>query len=290
MKNVFSRFKMATGLNIAGLSVAFTVFTIIAMQLEYEYSYDRMYPHSNTIYRVERVDDTRPFVIHPRPFAEAFIKSSPHIVVGALNYPWNEETSIVIEIDGNRNSYKEYVKRIFPEYLDVMDFTMVEGSGKIPEDGKVLIPLSMSRKFFGNESATGKLLSINDFTYIVGGVYNDFPENSVIGNFVYLRLNEYADLNSWENFNYELWIRLDSPENSANLIENFTKNFKAPEVFGNSYALRLTPLPEIHFDNEVNFDHTPKSPTKQSLFILFSIGCILLVIAGINFTNFSADH
>ena len=38
---VISRFKMASFLNVGGLSVAFTAFLILFMQIRYEWGYDR---------------------------------------------------------------------------------------------------------------------------------------------------------------------------------------------------------------------------------------------------------
>jgi putative ABC transport system permease protein len=127
----------------------------------------------------------------------------------------------------------------------------------------------------------------NNFT--VGGVYKDFPKNSIIGNFIYHRINEFENLNEWRNKSYELWVRLDSPENCKAIIENFHKELDLDaKDQGDNYILRMAPLPEIHFDHSTNFDSTPKSPDKQTLFILLTIACVMLIVAGINFTNFSA--
>ena len=41
--NVLRRFKMASFLNIVGLSVAFTAFLVIMMQVQYERTFDRCY-------------------------------------------------------------------------------------------------------------------------------------------------------------------------------------------------------------------------------------------------------
>ena len=48
---VISRFKMASFLNVAGLSVAFTAFLILFMQIRYEWGYDRFHKHADRLYR-----------------------------------------------------------------------------------------------------------------------------------------------------------------------------------------------------------------------------------------------
>ena len=50
--------------------------------------------------------------------------------------------------------------------------------------------------------------------------------------------------------------------------------------------LRLTSLPDVHFLSNVDFDSMPKA-SRQTLLVLFSIAFVILIIAGINFTNFS---
>ena len=46
---VISRFKMASFLNVAGLSVAFTAFLILFMQIRYEWGYDRFHKHARPV-------------------------------------------------------------------------------------------------------------------------------------------------------------------------------------------------------------------------------------------------
>ena len=46
---------MASFLNVAGLSVAFTAFLILFMQIRYEWGYDRFHKHADRLYRLEIV-------------------------------------------------------------------------------------------------------------------------------------------------------------------------------------------------------------------------------------------
>lgn len=55
---VLRRFRLASTLNILGLSVAFAAFTIILMQVSYDRSFDRFHPKSDRIYRVEVSEDS----------------------------------------------------------------------------------------------------------------------------------------------------------------------------------------------------------------------------------------
>ena len=76
--------------------------------------------------------------------------------------------------------------RVYPEYTDVFGFEMVEGKANaLSEPEHVLIPQSIAKKLFGNESAINKQLRANDINYTIGGVYKDFPSNTVVANNIY---------------------------------------------------------------------------------------------------------
>lgn len=295
LKNFLSalrRFKMATLLNVLGLSIAFAAFMIIFMQLDYDWNFDKFHTDSDCIYRVEITYDGGAQAILSRPYAEMFIHSSPHIKAGSLTMPWGASMVVTIDENGIQNSYKEKALKVYPEYSDVFQFNMYEGqSNAMHEPNTVLVPLSMARKWYGNQSAIGKQLKTPHSNYTIGGVYHDFPNNTVVGNSIYYPMNKEENINSWGNSNYELYIRTDSPQNGELLVENFKKNFDTSILdesnkWVTNWNIRLTPLPEVHFTTDTIYDTSPKA-SKQTLLVLFAIAFVIIIIAGINFTNFS---
>lgn len=291
--SVLHRFKMAAILNIFGLSTAFAAFVIIMMQWDYDRTFDYSNKYAQTIFRVDIVDQERgQMAIISRPMADAFIQSSPHIVAGALTESWTGKLFFNVDDNGQRSAYQEPYRRISQEMTQVFDFTMTEGSSdalKAPEN--VLIPQSMAQKIFGNQPAVGQLLKAVGQTYTVGGVYKDFPANSSMTNLLYCSIGE-TNLHNWGNWNYSFFIRVDQPDHAADLIDNFKKYFKAPERFGDfswetaGYDFRVVPLTDLHFCGQVLYDTTPKT-SAQTIFLLFTIAIVIIIIAGINFTNFS---
>ncbi|GGK04461.1 ABC transporter permease [Parabacteroides faecis] len=295
IKNFFSvlrRFKMATILNILGLSIAFTAFMIILMQLDYDWSFDKSHRKADCIYRVERTFGDGVTIPTNRPLADIFFQSSPHIKAGALVSPWLKEIYFTIDKNGEKVSYLEPMIRVYPEYTDVFEFDMVEGSANaLSQPEHVLIPQSIANKLFGNESALNRQLQANDINYTIGGVYKDFPSNTVVTNNIYFPIPKDENAHEWNNNNYELYIRVDAPENSEDLVENFKKNFDTSTlgddyIWISSVGLRLTPLRKIHFTTDTTYDTTPKA-SKNTLAVLFAIAIIIIVIAAINFTNFT---
>ncbi|MDR2969762.1 MAG: ABC transporter permease, partial [Tannerellaceae bacterium] len=295
--SVLRRFKMATTLNVLGLSVAFAAFIVIMIQLDYDRNFDRSYPDADAIYRVEVGFGNKYQGIINRPLANLFIESSPHIVAGSLVNPWGGNMFFSVEKDGVQHNFEEKTSSVYPDFPRIFSFDMVEGSADaLNEPEKVLIPQSMARRLFGDEPAVDRLLKgMEDWTVTVGGVYRDLPRNSAIENVIYQKLSDKENIQNWGNWNYVFFIRVDSPENAKGLFDNF-KRITDPSVMSSlgddfgwestTFNLRLTSLPEVHYTTDVTYDRTPKA-SRQTLLVLFAIAIVIIVIAGINFTNFS---
>ena len=294
--SVIRRYKLAVVLNILGLSVAFAAFMVIMIQLDYDLGFDRFHKGYDKIFRVEYTRGTNTGAIINRPLAERFFESSPHILAGAMSNPWTGNAFFHVEKDGARHFFEENIKSVSPAYTDVFTFDFTEGPNdalKTPESA--IIPLSLARKIFGNESAVGQQLVSQWETVTVGAVYRDFPGNTLVDNCIYTPIPEDENKQSWGNWNYHVYIRVNDPANAPFLFENFKRNFDASAATSSGVQinweetgtfLRLTPLPDIHYMTDVTYDNSPKT-TKQTLMILFSIAIVIIVIAAINFTNFS---
>jgi putative ABC transport system permease protein len=293
--SVLRRYKMAAFLNVLGLSVAFAAFMVIMMQVEYDRSFDRSDPNADCIYRVEiSLSEYGRVTVFSRPLADAFIASSPHILGGALGGFFGQELFFSVDSDGNRKHYKEQALTVTAGLTDVFTFDMLEGSDRaLQEPSMALIPQSLARKLFGSEPAVGKqLLEEDQSLSVVGGVYKDFPANSTLRNVIYYQMPAEENLHDWSSHNYAVYIRLDRAENAEGLIENFRNNFDftaasedAPDL--KNAGFHLTPLPELHYITGVQFDPTPKT-SRRTMLILFVIAMVIILIAAINFTNFSA--
>lgn len=222
---VISRFKMASFLNVAGLSVAFTAFLILFMQIRYEWGYDRFHKHADRLYRLEIVfNNTGAQVVLNRPLIDRFLASSPHIEEGALINQWGDKIYITVDRDGERMTFQEKFCVCYPSYARVFDFDMVEGeAAALEEKGRVLIPASMAHRFFGDHPAVGQVLIGEGWTSEVGGVYRDFPSNSIVSNAVYRRISDKEGAGAWMQNNFECYLRLDDPASAPDVLAGFKK-------------------------------------------------------------------
>ena len=301
--SVIRRFKLATILNILGLSVAFAAFIVIMIQLNYDYGFDKCHKDYDKIFRVEisiPLFSEKPVPLISRPIAERFFESSPYIVAGALSSHTisgmgENENFFHVENDaGDRNYFKEKIETISPGFLDVFTFDFVEGSGDaLKTPGNIIIPLSLSRKLFGNESAIGKqIVHSQRGNQTVLGVYRDFPANTVVANCMYFAMKPDENKEAWGSHNYTAFFRVNDASNAPVLLENFMQNFDFKAVLGEAFFavttidLNIRALADIHFTTDLLYDFGQKA-SKQTMLIFLAIALVIILIAAINFTNFS---
>jgi len=161
--SVIRRYKLSLILNILGLSVAFAAFMVIMIQVNYDLSFDKCHKDYDKIFRMEilvpNISSERVPIIS-RPLVDIFAGLSPQIVACALVNGWGSDVLFYVENEGNdgeRVLFKESAISVTPEYTDVFTFDIVEGDrDALKTPGNVLIPLSLSRKLFGNERAIGR--------------------------------------------------------------------------------------------------------------------------------------
>lgn len=295
--SVLRRFKAATLLNVLGLSIAFTAFMVIMMQVNYDYTFDSCQPEASAIYRMDKQYDGTLTAVNSRPLARAFTESSPHIKAGMIMSSWNSQLFYCVERNGGKENFQDPVTNATSGITRVFHFDMVEGDETaLDQPETAIIPESMARRLFGNESAIGqRLIDTESGNTIVriSGVFKDFPRNSSMQNMIYRQLSPKENYDAWGNQNYFFFFRLDDPAHIEDVKENFKKNFDASKQFGENFDwetsnvdIRLTPLPELHFLTNVEYDSMPKA-SRQTIRVLFAIAFVILLIAGINFTNFS---
>lgn len=283
------RFRLSTALNLIGMSVAFAVFLILMMQVTYEWGFDRFHKHADCLYRLEITngEDGAQACLN-RPLIEAFTASSPHIEKGAFLNGFVDKANVVVEHNGDRRPFLEILYPVSADYADVFEFTMVEGDRRALDiAGQVLIPQSMARKFFGTSPASGKEIIGTGWTATVGGVYRDFPTNSIVRNAIYRKIPDNDGKGGWKQNNFECYIRLDHPSSIDGLVDNFKRNFRHEQWNWEESGIRLTALPDVYFETDCSFDTQKQKGSYTLIRLLSGIALLIVVIAAINFTNFS---
>ena len=229
--SLFRRHKMAMFLNVAGLAVAFAAFVAILIQVRFERNFDRCYPTSDRLFRVNLSEPGLFSVILPRGFIEEVIQSSPHIEAGTLITPtFVGRSYLSVERGGEKVGFKEYVQTCHAALPRMFGFTFVEGDpGCLAAPEKVIVPRSLADKLFGEgEPAVGRTLRAEEAvwtktngptTLTIGGVYADLPENTQLPNAVYTAIDPDCDSDNFSSSNYVCYLLLDNAASAADVAE-----------------------------------------------------------------------
>lgn len=292
------RFKLASALNILGLSVAFAAFMVIMMQVHYENTFDACYKKTGRIYRIANsFDSTTYSPISSRPFLDIVFAASPQIEASSLVAVFSSPIYINIDRgDGRVIGFRETQSSIYRGMLDIFDYEILEGTADaLNEPRKVLLPQSIAKKFFPEGGAVGRIIRNGDadsITYEVGGVYRDFPANSSIANNIKFRMPDDENLKVWGNNNYNGYVLLHeaaNPEDVARMMTELVGKAEMPEWMGTKRPqVRLSPVEDLYYDTTMDVDLMPKG-NKATTNVLFMIAILVVLIAAINFVNFSTS-
>ncbi len=295
------RFKLASTLNIIGLSVAFTAFIIIMIQVRYERTFDTAYKKAGRIYRVEStliptessLNSQRSYTSFcARPLMEMMLPSVSQVESYVIMHSGSSEMYVKYETEGERKGVMMPFRKVSEGIAEVFDMEIMEGTAtSLAEPGKALMPESLARRMFGQTSAVNKRIESSDGTFFtIGGIYKDFPENTSIGNDVKISMGE-AFKNDWTDWALLLYVVLaqdSTPEEVENQLEDFFEKTGIGKQMGftEDISFRLNPVEDIYYLHDTGIDIAPKGNRMMSN-VLLSIALLVVVIAAVNFLNFS---
>jgi putative ABC transport system permease protein len=291
--SVLRRHRTATILNILGLSAAFAAFVVIMMKVGFEYGFDRCHPHADRIYRVDLVRDGEPINILPRAFADAIIASSPQIEEGTIVVPldeWMGDLYFTTGEGAERRGFHLPVEACYPVITRIFGFDFTEGEPDcLAAPRQVIIPQSMAQRLFAGEPAVGKTLHPDRNYFLggnqpltIGGVYKDFPDNTQVKNVMYTDIGRMQQ-NDWRSQNYLLYLLFNDQSDAGAFEDRFNETFDFSPLANNAQnSIRLMPLTDIYF-SQTGF----RAGNAQTVRILFAIALLVILIAAINYMNFS---
>ena len=302
VKTVFrnlSGSKVYLFINIAGLAIGFTVFTLIMLFVLNELNYDTFNTKADRIYRVveiqkpsgtkaQRVSITMPAL------ASALKGTFPEVANVARFIPW----STVLCRYGEKRFYEEGLSFADSSIFDIFTFHFIEGDPSTALDGPydIVIDQSTAKKYFGDADPMWRTITIDagldQNSFLVTGVIKDFPVNShlhfdMIGSLNALE-RRFEYFKGWTNNDVVSYVLLKKGYSSQGLDAQLPKVLKAnlPENVQSGLHLYLQPLRDIHLhSNAILFqvNYNKGDSNYVTLFIL--IAFVVIILACINFIN-----
>ena len=306
------RYKASSLLNVIGLTLAFTAFYVILVQVRWELTFNRAIPDAGRICLVapfSRFSETDYSFNSPRPEGEQLIARSPEIEAGGCLRPWGWKQPLWIRRGGDLLRFDERFHEVSQGFIETMGLRAAEGDlGALTRPNSVALSRSQAARlgvhagdvlWFDNEGGRRPERQME-----VVAVYEDFPANSSFAHIVamtdvgdrdmtpaywndcyFVRLRAGADpdvlARRWEQIhaeNYRAYVERMAPVWGEELTE---------EEMEDPCDCLLVPLDRIYFDRRV-FDGMGTFPSGSATltYSLLSVAVLVIVIALINFVNF----
>jgi putative ABC transport system permease protein len=173
--------KSFTFINVIGLAIGMTCFVLIFLYVRFELSYDKTHDKAKHIYRValERIypDKVRLWGRTPFPMAPTFQDEYEEILQGTRLLTNND--TIVITY-GEKNIEENRVMFADPNLFEVFTIPLIKGDAKtaLSQQNSTVITEETAQKFFGQEDAMGKMVTVGNQAYMITGVAENMPQNS----------------------------------------------------------------------------------------------------------------
>lgn len=290
------RYSASALLNLLGLSVAYTAFIIIIIQVSFEYGYDTYNRNADRVYRVALHEQSGQEACWAQPVIDILGEVSPKIEAYTLydELPWNQHLYVsVIRPNGGEEMFEITRSCAYNDIIKILDMQLAEGDTHVlTKPYQFLIPLSAAKAIWGNESAIGKTFTLSNETYQVGGVYKDFPANSVSGNYWYYSRTP-EQKSGLSQVNYLFLVKLDKPESKEEITGLF--NDRLREIYkddgdsGNEAppTAELTLIKDTYFIPGIHNDYSAKG-NKAATDTMLAIAILILMVAVINYINFAS--
>jgi putative ABC transport system permease protein len=298
--------KSFTFINVIGLAIGMTCFVLIFLFVRFEFSYDKAHEKADQIYRVamERKypDKVRLWGRTAFPIARTFPEEYLEILQGTRLMAPN--ITIVITY-GEKNIQENRVMFADPNIFEVFTIPLIQGvpDTALAQQNSAVITEETAQKFFGQEDAMGKMITVGNAAYMITGVAESMPENSHFHFDFLLSLitipvyNGQEWINNWGAFTYFLLQDGCDVQALEARFADMVRKYMAPEIedevktsfddfvaSGNGYRYFLQPLKDIHLKSHL--DQEIEANGNITYVYLFSvISVFVLLIACINFMN-----
>ena len=211
------RYKMASVLNIAGLTLAFTAFYVMMVQVTYDLGYNRSIKDADRIWTVNANWIGGGFSLtSPRGPFEAALAQCPEVEGSAIiTRRWD----VPVWVQESEFSFTEYaavMDYISLPSLDLLGFRTVEGDlRQIENPNTVILPESLARlygvhagdRIFTSDTKPGeKPRPSHEWTVV--GIYKDFADNTLMGEpRIYSYLGD-RDMNDTSQYGYICMVKM----------------------------------------------------------------------------------
>jgi len=294
LRNII-RQKTFSLINILGLSLGLTLFILILLFVQHEFSFDKFNKNYENIYRVELdYGGQGQFIaLTNNALGPALLKDYPE-VINQTRFR-NMGNSIMLDAGNDRKYYEDSGWWAENSFFEVFTYNFTAGNPAtaLSEPYSIVLTETLAEKYFPGQNPLSRVIKINnDFSCTVTGVVEDSPGNSHIIYGYFISYNTYDKvitpnyLDNWTiigGYNYVVLNDNVSLDGINEKIRGILRTYINAEYPSHVY---LKPLSEMHLYSNVLGELGP-SGSVDTIIIYLAIGIFILLIASINFMNLS---
>ena len=284
-------------INVAGLALGLACCVLILFFVQDEISFDRFHTNADRIYRVAFNGYA------PNSPPDRFAATS-RTIGRVLRQEYPDEIEQLVRLSSWDPVVKHKGTYFFdddfwyaePEFLKIFTFPLRKGNPEtaLNDPNTLVMTEAMERKYFGDESALGQSLTLNDtLTFTVTGVMADFPLNShfttdfLVSFETLLALRpENEDWLALTGYTYLMLHQgVDADAFEAKMSDLVARNFgEVLDNIGLRTELLLQPLTDIYLHSDRGGEIGPTGDVAY-IYVFAAIALFVLLIACINFMN-----
>lgn len=299
------RYTTSSVLNIVGMAVAFAAVYLIAVQVNFDLSYNRVIKNSERIYRLEypswAMDGTY-WCGWNRSIPDQLCAACPEIeVAGSIDMVMNSTYQDEYSIKRNSTIENFTIKVAGAELegLAVFPFEFVDGDidNSFKASYGMIISETIAKRY---NLKVGEYINygrgaVNPAQRVISGIYRDFPKPSTMSfseGYVLMPEAKLENETDWSTTYYVLLregVSVEDVEKRMKecVVDDCKKkgySEKETELQLARVTPRLTPIANLYFADDTMPEYYHGSRTTT--YTLIAIAILILVISFINFVNF----
>ncbi len=285
-------------INVLGLGLALSICIVAYFNHMFGFEFDRWHENFREIYRVnsyrDMEDREQEYGSIPSPLGLEIRKDIPAVLKSARLMRSYSPVKV-----GNEN-FNRQISYVDPEFLDIFTFYMISGNKEaLQNPNNVLISEDMAHVLFGADEAIGKSVSVfndnnDEYTYTIGGVFRDLPQNSSFRIDVLTHIENFltmwnVDDTEWNLFVRALFIQVPDASSLPAVMNGLEQYIPAQNKANESFKItgfHIVPLKEMS-DNSRDIWNSAMFPGLHPAAVLAPLimALLVLLIACFNFAN-----
>lgn len=299
IRNIFKQ-KLYSGINIGGLTAGLTIFILIMLYVNHEYSYDSFYKDGDRVYRIYQQqfgnDATAgsTFGVTPAQLAHAMRDE-----VAGLEATTTVDVSSGLLSNADEHFWEQGLYGD-EQFFRVFPIPFLEGNSQKAFDDplSVVLTRSLARKIFGEKDPIGAQLKYQSEQFLtVTGIVGDAPANSSFDYTFIVHINANGEYKNraaralWAGSSFHTFVKLAEgvqPAEIESKLPALQKKYYDPVSYANypySDYYHLGKLSDLHMGGPVMNADIGIKGNSRSVDLLMIVAAIILVLACVNYMN-----